>query len=385
MVAIAGMQSRLQSLAATFPSAAPSKRQAILVLGMHRSGTSAVGGVLSALGAGAPRTLAAPDHWNARGYFESARFFSALDKVLASAGSHWDDWRSFDPRWVHSAAAKLHSRNIAALLLEEYGDEALIFIKDPRICRLVPFTSMVLAEIDIDPVAIIPVRNPLEVGYSLERRDKFALSKSMLLWLRHVLDAEFYSRHMPRHFLPYDDFLVDWRWHVDRFAEKTGVTWPARSGDTDVKVDRFLTPDLRHKTVTPDELKYHPEVGRLVRQTYSILTDIVAGGESRELRDRLDQVRTMFNEGCEMFGAAVADLAPAHNRLVAERDALAAAQGALMAELDALAGKHDRLVAERDALKVANDRLEAARDALLASRSWRMTAPLRYLRGRLAR
>src|ERR1700722_13492144 len=83
-------------------SASSPKRQAILVLGMHRSGTSAVGGVVNALGAAAPKTLLKPDEGNPRGFFESAHLAVAHNSLLASAGSYWHDWRKLDPLWFRS-------------------------------------------------------------------------------------------------------------------------------------------------------------------------------------------------------------------------------------------------------------------------------------------
>jgi hypothetical protein len=101
-------------------------RRAILVLGMHRSGTSAFGGVINALGAAAPKTLMSANEWNPRGYFESAALFTAHDKLLASAGSDWHDWRQIDPQWFHSREADEHRQKIKAILIEEFDNEPLI-------------------------------------------------------------------------------------------------------------------------------------------------------------------------------------------------------------------------------------------------------------------
>jgi hypothetical protein len=79
--------------------------EVIIVLGMHRSGTSSVAGVLTKLGGVAPGTLFPPDSGNARGYFESAHLMHLHDELLASAGSCWDDWRRFNPAWYRSPAA----------------------------------------------------------------------------------------------------------------------------------------------------------------------------------------------------------------------------------------------------------------------------------------
>src|SRR5580704_15568953 len=146
---------------AKYKLASPSQRHAILVLGMHRSGTSAVSGVISALGVVGPKTLASPNEWNPRGYFESPRIFAAHDELLVSIGSSWDDWRQLDPQWLQANAAT-HRQTIKALFSDEFGSAPLIFVKDPRICRFVPFVSSILAELIYRPVAVLPVRNPVE-------------------------------------------------------------------------------------------------------------------------------------------------------------------------------------------------------------------------------
>jgi hypothetical protein len=407
------MQKQLQSMAKKVKLPLSPKRQAILVLGMHRSGTSMFGGVINALGAAGPKTFMPGNFDNPRGYFESLPLATAHDEMLASAGSCWHDWRQLNPRWINSKAAEQHRQKIKALLIDEFGDEPLIFIKDPRICRFVPFMSSILAELNISPVAFLPVRNPLEVAYSLKRRDGFALPKSLLLWLRHVLEAEYHSRHMPRYFLQHERLLIDWRYHMDRAAEKTGVMWPACSDRADVKIEQFLAMDLHHERSTLEDMQNHPSITSMVRATYDILTAIVADGENKDLLDQLDLVRTKFDEGCEIFGAAVAaeelageqlrgelstrnaemeqlrqensklaassehqslkvrdlaaerkGLARAHNDLIAERDGLARAHDDLIAERDALARTHNDLIAERDGLARAHDDLIAEHDAL---------------------
>jgi hypothetical protein len=387
-----------------------SRRQAVLVLGMHRSGTSALAGVLSALGVAGPRTLVSPTESNPRGYFESPRIFTALDDMLASIGSCWDDWRQLDQQWLDSKAAQ-HRKSIKALLIDEYASEPIIFLKDPRICRFVPFVCSILAELNFTFVALLPLRNPLEVAYSLKRRDAFALSKSVLLWLRHVLDAEIYSRNMPRYFLQYEKFVADWRHDMDRAAQITGITWPDQSHCVSAKIDQFLTPDLRHEIALFNELENHPNVSPLVRETYKILINIAVHGEGKEFLDQLDLVRAKFEEGCRIFAppmgavelAATANdaliaerdslaedhkrliaerdsLAEDHKRLIAERDSLAEDHKRLIAERDSLAEDHKRLIAERDALARDHKNLGAVRDAMLTSRSWRLTAPLRSLK-----
>ncbi|HEV8014440.1 MAG TPA: hypothetical protein VGP48_02845 [Stellaceae bacterium] len=345
MSQMADPQGQIQPIATTNGAALASRRQAILVLGMHRSGTSALTGVANALGAAAPKTTLGADNWNQRGYFESARLFVLLDELLAAAGSRWDDWRPLDPQWFRSPAAASYRQKIAALLVAEFDDAPLIVVKDPRICRFVPFVASILAELGFRPVALLPVRNPLEVARSLQRRDKFAFAKTVLLWLRHVLDAEFHSRAMPRHFLPYDGLLADWRYHMDRAGETVGIAWPNRSTGAEATIDAFLALDLQHEKAGRGEIDDRQQVPALVRETYGIFNQILAAGETSALRARLDSARTEFDAGCELFGSAIAaeELAMADAGLIAERNALAAANSKLIDERDALAAANDAM------------------------------------------
>lgn len=81
------------------------RRQALLVLGMHRSGTSMCSGLLSKLGAASPKTLMKANERNPKGYYESSAFMAFHDKILASAGSDWADWTRFNPDWFETSSA----------------------------------------------------------------------------------------------------------------------------------------------------------------------------------------------------------------------------------------------------------------------------------------
>jgi len=78
-------------------------------------------------------------------------------------------------------------------------------------------------------------------------------------------------------------------------------------------------------------------------------------------------------------------LAEAHKALTAERDSLFIEVDRLAAEQHSSAEVREAWTAERDSLVAANNRLIAAQDAILASRSWRVTAPLRSLGKLLSR
>src|SRR5271170_3761934 len=71
--------------------------QALLVLGTHRSGTSAFTRVFSLLGADLPKSMLGANPTNEAGHWESEDLIAIHDDLLATAGSRWDDWRAFNP------------------------------------------------------------------------------------------------------------------------------------------------------------------------------------------------------------------------------------------------------------------------------------------------
>ncbi len=176
-------------------------RAALLVLGMHRSGTSALARMLSLLGAELPEHVLGARRGNEAGHWEPERLVQLHDEMLTEAGSRWDDWRRFDPSSLGPERLAHYRGEISRLIAEEYGDARLFVLKDPRICRFVPLYEEVLAGMGIAPRFVLTYRNPISVLDSLAARDGMSPSYASLLWLRHVLDAEEATRGKPRVFL----------------------------------------------------------------------------------------------------------------------------------------------------------------------------------------
>ena len=67
------------------------KKIAILVAGMHRSGTSLLTRVLDISGCDLPATLVEAHPTNDLGHWEPRKIVFLNDEILASAGSSWRD------------------------------------------------------------------------------------------------------------------------------------------------------------------------------------------------------------------------------------------------------------------------------------------------------
>ncbi len=247
------------------------KKIALLVLGMHRSGTSSLAGTLVKLGAKAPNTPLPPSADNERGFFESLPIMQLNDEILASAGSVWDDWRAFNRGWFASGVAAEFEQRAVATLAAEFGTAPLVLIKDPRFCRMMPFWSKVFDQAGYDIRVLIPVRSPLEVARSLWLRNGFPISKGLLMWLRHVLDAEAASRQHPRAVLDWSEFLADWRLAMTRVEKRLRLNWPCESDQSVAEIDRFLSPGLRHNAVDFEDLIIHKDVNEWVLSAYKAI------------------------------------------------------------------------------------------------------------------
>ncbi len=268
---------------------------------MHRSGTSALTRVLGSLGCGLPKTLMPANEYNVSGYWESEEVASLNDALLESAGSSWDDWEPFNPGWYASPVAGDFRERAVSVLEAEFEGEPLFVLKDPRIARLLPFWTSVLADFGADVRVALPIRNPLEVAGSLQDRDAIDPSVGLLLWLRHVLDAEAASRDHGRSFVRFEDLLRDWEAVAGAVARDLALSWPRQSTSARVEIEERLEPSARHQIADDAAVLERPDVSEWVTSTFEIV-DRWTHGEVRESdRVALDAVRSAFDEAGGAF------------------------------------------------------------------------------------
>src|SRR6185312_15331109 len=108
---------------------------AILVLGMHRSGTSALTGMLRCLGVALGHDLMPATADNPRGYWEHAGIVAIHQQAMGAHGMAWDDIRAMPPELAHDRGM---ADRIAEILSAEFAGSPLWAVKDPRLSRLLP-------------------------------------------------------------------------------------------------------------------------------------------------------------------------------------------------------------------------------------------------------
>lgn len=177
-----------------------------LVLGMHRSGTSALTSLLDRLGfhAGPDESLMPADEHNARGYWELGELQAINDDLLAALGGTWTDVLGIDWRRLDGEVRAAFVSRTRSLIghLDSYGPWV---IKDPRLCLLLPFWRELLDQ----PVCILIHRHPLAVARSLAQRDGLPILVGIALWEHYSLAALAGSRELPRALIGYRDLVDD--------------------------------------------------------------------------------------------------------------------------------------------------------------------------------
>lgn len=160
----------------------------VVILGMHRSGTSMVTGVLSNLGVHIGEDLIGKYPSNPLGHFEDRDFVRLNDQLLKAAGGSWDNPPGQAAIIKQGERMKKEIQIVSNKLLKR----ELVGWKDPRTCLTI---ELFLAEL-LNPFFIIVTRNPQEVALSLQKRNNFTIEKGLRLRARYLNSiSDFFKKH----------------------------------------------------------------------------------------------------------------------------------------------------------------------------------------------
>lgn len=221
-------------------------RTAILVSGMHRSGTSLLTRVLSLLGATLPATLIpGREEKNDADYWEGRHIVDLNQRIINSNGSWWGGWQRLGSDRLGKRDELVEQAR--EVIRTEFGSAELIVIKDPRVSRLIPVWAEALEAEGYRCAHVLALRDPGRVAASLKRRDGLTAKATGLGWLAHVLDAEIATREAPRVVVSLDNLVDDWRAEIGRIESSLGLTWPKTVADIAGEVDGLVDPKLAHR------------------------------------------------------------------------------------------------------------------------------------------
>ena len=226
-------------------------RSSLLVLGMHRSGTSAITGALGLCGAwvGEEGELTGANVENPRGFWERRDTREICDRLLHASGADWWKVANFDLEAVPRAVLAEERKKFAGVVttLSERGTWVL---KEPRLCLLLP----ALRDYVADPVCIHIFRNPLEVARSLQMRNGFGIAGGLALWEAYNLHALNAAKNLPRILVFHESLMLRPMETVTGIlGELAELGVGGLAAPNEARLEHFVNPSLYRKRVAKKE------------------------------------------------------------------------------------------------------------------------------------
>src|SRR6266446_2024854 len=361
------------------------RRPIVVVLGMHRSGTSLCAHILSAMGIDMADAIGEHPS-NARGHWERWEIVEFHDRILGLLNrDYYGPFHDFSlpVAWWADPRVFAIKREIVAFLERRMGDGYFGF-KDPRTVRLMPVWHQIFNDLKLAPKIVLCLRDPAQVARSVKARDGLDLGIGEYRWLTHMVDFYRYSNAFDVCTVEYERWFTDPFGNFEQLKKFLDVPWQQSESDLGLVLSGIVDPALRH------DGSDHREAGQpLVRSLYALARgDHPDGGARHQTSDIITQhinfqkVQEPFQRAFENIAGIAAKLPQVEQEAadlraaVGERDALIEAAngrtGAAEARLaEAAAAEAQRIhfaeiELERDAHAVA---LENARAELASSQS----------------
>jgi len=272
----------LISPGAAIPAASSTRSRAVIVLGVGRSGTSAITRGLGALGVElGDRLRGATRLKNPTGFYEDTdllRINKRLKRILDVRG---ESVRLLEPDWWKQPTVEQLRDDAVAIIRRRFGGCPLWGYKYARTLRFMPFWTAVFDAADIDTRYLMAIRNPLSVARSRARLDPWrgTQEQSDLEWLVNVVPYFRQVRERPLVVADFDLFMADPAAQLQRIAR--GLDLPL-SAEVQASVkafgDEFLDPSLRHSRHGADDLDRDGRVNDLTRTAYRWLYRLATDG-----------------------------------------------------------------------------------------------------------
>ena len=330
---------------------------AICILGMHRSGTSAISRILSLLGVhlGAPSALLEPFDDNPKGYWEHSRIVQINDDILGRFGGRWNVPPVFPDGWAGSAEVADLRDTARQLVATEFAGQPLWGWKDPRTCLTLPFWQEVIGPVRY----LLVVRNPAAVVASLYKRDRMSALDSEGLWLAYLQASLTHTAGHPRSFVFFDDLLGDLTGELRRLAQFIGRPEVAEDPGLRRTITDFIENELWHHRRSAEDLIRDAALSFEVKGLYLAILAHAAEQRSNARQPEAaiaGQVDLLADEALRAWTRARA-LAAEREAIDRERMAQNAAHHQLMTDYSRVSSACERLSAEVEQLNAERDRL----------------------------
>jgi hypothetical protein len=359
-------------------SSAVQRRPIVLVVGMHRSGTSLCSHILSALGVdmadeipGPGNASVTPD--NPQGHWERWEIVEFHDRILGLFNrgyyGRFHDFALPVAWWADPRVAQIR-REIVAFLEKQMGDGYFGF-KDPRTVRLMPVWHQIFRELRLAPKVVLCFRNPAQVVRSLNARDGLDPEIGEYRWLVHMVDFFRYASNFDFCTVEYEEWFNNPSANIEKLQKFLDLSWQQSEADLGLVLSGLIDRGARH-----DDPEHRDANQPLVRSLYKLAS---RAGQDGEARDQIayivsqfvgfQQLQRPFQQAFEDV-AKVADKFPEVEQEAAGLRAAVGERNAVVEAADAKAATVEVRLAERErALAEVSRRADELLAALQAAQA----------------
>ncbi len=411
------------------------QKKLFVVLGMHRSGTSAITRGLQVLGVDLGDRLM-PDiaENNEKGFYEDMDINALNVEMLNALHNDWFHLSLIHKNdWALLKTAGYFQRALE-LLQQKTTDKTLFGFKDPRLSKLLPFWKEVFRRGNYDVNYIVALRHPLSVALSIAKRNGIDIEKSHFLWLIHTVHSLSEVAGGSFVVVDYDNLMQDAGKQLERMAKQFHLQ--INLSEFEKYKSEFLDDGLRHTRFTYENLMTHERSFDFLRDVYATTTALANDNQANEesllkktveweaelgkmsssfrMADgafyqlNLQYLQTLEKENQRKKEQEAKELetkklneslAKSHQQalhieelkaeiseklqiisekenIITARERSIAVKAEIIADQEEVIATNEQIIAEKELLIAQGN---AAMENILNSKSWRITRPLRYI------
>lgn len=223
-----------------------SSKRLILVLGMKRSGTSALTKGLEVMGVSLGNHLMPPNQFNRKGYWEDWDFHELNFEMLkACTQNRARRILSITDQETAYLLSSPYAAQASRLLLRKIPQDQPFAFKVPTSALLLPFWKKICKQLQIELSCVIALRNPISVANSVEQSFEDLQEKSFWIWISSLLSSLLHSESHKRVFVDYDHLIQNPVCQMERVAAALDLKMNQEALYTFSA--HFIDPSLRHQ------------------------------------------------------------------------------------------------------------------------------------------
>jgi hypothetical protein len=274
----------------------------VLVVGVGRSGTSLLTGILGQVGFHVPQPEVKADDTNPRGFSEPRWVVDFHKRLLQARRVTVNDAR---PHGFEKTATAAADDAVYTELREWLGAQMQqadqVVVKDPRTGWFLPLWTRASADLGAEAGFVTMLRHPAEILASAAKSygDWQKPASRAAAWINVTLETERATRGAKRAFVRYEDLMADWPRELGRMGELLEIP-SLVGGDLRTRfaqVDDFVDPTLHRNRIRWEELDVPARVRDMAEEVWGLLQPLAdPGGDNAETHARLDAARASYGE-----------------------------------------------------------------------------------------